>query len=32
VTPDLMPATLVYSHKILARMAAVRHSGAAAFL
>src|ERR1043165_8636584 len=28
-TPDLMPATLDYSHKILARMAADRHSGAA---
>ena len=31
-TPDLMPATLYYSHKILARMAADRHSGAAPFL
>ncbi|RST31701.1 methionine adenosyltransferase [Sphingomonas ginkgonis] len=31
-TPDLMPATLYYSHKILERMAADRHSGAAAFL
>lgn len=31
-TPDLMPATLDYSHKILARMAADRHSGAAPFL
>ena len=31
-TPDLMPATLDYSHKILERMAADRHSGAAAFL
>jgi S-adenosylmethionine synthetase len=31
-TPDLMPATLYYSHKILAEMAADRHSGAAAFL
>jgi S-adenosylmethionine synthetase len=30
--PDLMPATLDYSHKILERMAADRHSGAAAFL
>ena len=28
-TPDLMPATLDYSHKILHRMAADRHSGAA---
>ncbi|MDZ4273716.1 MAG: S-adenosylmethionine synthetase N-terminal domain-containing protein, partial [Erythrobacter sp.] len=28
-TPDLMPATLYYSHKILERMAADRHSGAA---
>ena len=31
-TPDLMPATLDYSHKILARMAADRQSGAAPFL
>ncbi|MEH3106375.1 MAG: methionine adenosyltransferase [Sphingomonas fennica] len=31
-TPDLMPATLYYSHKILETMAADRHSGAAAFL
>jgi S-adenosylmethionine synthetase len=31
-TPDLMPATLYYSHKILERMAADRHSGAASFL
>jgi len=31
-TPDLMPATLYYSHKILARMAEDRHSGAAPFL
>jgi S-adenosylmethionine synthetase len=31
-TPDLMPATLDYSHKILARMAADRKSGAAPFL
>jgi S-adenosylmethionine synthetase len=31
-TPDLMPATLDYSHKILERMAADRHSGAAPFL
>jgi S-adenosylmethionine synthetase len=31
-TPDLMPATLDYSHKILERMAADRHSGAAKFL
>jgi S-adenosylmethionine synthetase len=31
-TPDLMPATLDYSHKILARLAADRHSGAAPFL
>ena len=27
-TPDLMPATLYYSHKILERMAADRHSAA----
>jgi len=31
-TPDLMPANLYYSHKILERMAADRHSGAAPFL
>ena len=31
-TPDLMPATLYYSHKILQRMADDRHSGAAPFL
>ncbi|WP_338468602.1 methionine adenosyltransferase [Novosphingobium sp. ZN18A2] len=31
-TPDLMPATLDYSHKILQRMAKDRHSGAAPFL
>ena len=31
-TPDLMPATLDYSHKILEAMAADRHSGAAPFL
>ncbi|MBV9528844.1 methionine adenosyltransferase [Sphingomonas sp.] len=31
-TPDLMPATLDYSHKILAEMAADRHSGKAPFL
>ncbi len=31
-TSDLMPATLYYSHKILERMAADRHSGAAPFL
>ncbi len=31
-TPDLMPATLYYSHKILATMAADRHSGKAPFL
>ncbi len=31
-TPDLMPATLDYSHKILERMAADRRSGAAPFL
>ena len=31
-TPDLMPATLYYSHKILERMADDRHSGAAPFL
>jgi S-adenosylmethionine synthetase len=31
-TPDLMPATLHYSHKILERLAADRRSGAAPFL
>ncbi len=31
-TPDLMPATLYYSHKILMEMAKDRHSGAAPFL
>ncbi len=31
-TPDFMPATLDYSHKILMRMAEDRHSGAAPFL
>ena len=31
-TPDLMPATLDYSHKILERMAADRHGGKAPFL
>ncbi|TSB01407.1 methionine adenosyltransferase [Sphingorhabdus contaminans] len=31
-TPDLMPATLDYSHKILQRMAADRHAGIAPFL
>ena len=31
-TPDLMPATLYYSHLILARLAADRHSGKADFL
>ena len=31
-TPDLMPATLDYSHKILQTMATDRHSGAAPFL
>jgi S-adenosylmethionine synthetase len=31
-TPDYLPATLYYSHKILDRMAADRHSGAAPFL
>ncbi|EGD59694.1 S-adenosylmethionine synthetase [Novosphingobium nitrogenifigens DSM 19370] len=31
-TPDLMPATLDYSHKILQQLAADRHSGAAPFL
>ncbi len=31
-TPDLLPATLYYSHRILERMAADRHSGKADFL
>ncbi len=31
-TPDLMPATLYYSHKILEQMAADRHAGRAPFL
>lgn len=31
-TPDLMPATLDYSHKILQRMADDRHAGLAPFL
>jgi S-adenosylmethionine synthetase len=31
-TPDLMPATLDYSHKILLEMAKDRHTGAAPFL
>jgi len=31
-TPDYMPATLYYSHKILERMAADRHAGVAPFL
>jgi len=31
-TPDLMPATLDYSHKILMEMAADRHAGKAPFL
>ncbi|MDP8913087.1 MAG: methionine adenosyltransferase, partial [Pseudomonadota bacterium] len=31
-TPDLLPATLYYSHRILERLAADRHSGAASFL
>ena len=31
-TPELMPATLYYSHQILERMAADRHSGKAPFL
>lgn len=31
-TPDLMPATLDYSHKILHRLASDRHSGVAPFL
>ena len=31
-TPELMPATLHYSHRILQRLAELRHSGAAPFL
>ncbi|MES2120521.1 MAG: methionine adenosyltransferase [Pseudomonadota bacterium] len=31
-TPDMMPATLYYSHNILRRMAKDRHAGAAPFL
>ncbi|MBA4048547.1 MAG: methionine adenosyltransferase [Sphingomonas sp.] len=31
-TPDLLPATLYYAHRILEQMAADRHSGAAPFL
>jgi len=31
-TPDLLPATLYYAHRILETMAADRHSGAAPFL
>jgi S-adenosylmethionine synthetase len=31
-TPDFMPATIDYSHKILERLAADRHSGVAPFL
>ncbi|HEX8442605.1 MAG TPA: methionine adenosyltransferase [Allosphingosinicella sp.] len=31
-TPDLLPATLYYSHRILERLAADRHSGEAPFL
>jgi S-adenosylmethionine synthetase len=31
-TPDHLPATLYYSHKILERMATDRHSGSASFL
>src|SRR3990170_1970869 len=31
-TPDLLPATLYYSHKILERMAEDRHAGTAPFL
>ncbi len=31
-TPDLMPATLYYSHRILERLAADRHGGQAPFL
>ena len=31
-TPDLLPATLYYSHRILERMAEDRHSGRAPFL
>ena len=31
-TPDFMPATLYYAHRVLERMAADRHSGAVDFL
>ena len=31
-TPDLLPATLYYSHRILERLSADRHSGAAPYL
>jgi S-adenosylmethionine synthetase len=31
-TPDLLPATLYFSHRILERLAADRHSGAAPYL
>lgn len=31
-TPDLMPATLYYSHRVLQRLAELRHSGEAPFL
>jgi S-adenosylmethionine synthetase len=31
-TPELLPATLYYSHKLLERMAADRHAGSAPFL
>jgi S-adenosylmethionine synthetase len=31
-TPDLLPATLYYSHRILERLAADRHSGTAPYL
>ena len=31
-TPDLMPATLHYSHRVLERLAELRHSGEAEFL
>ena len=31
-TPDLMPATLHYSHRVLEKLALDRHSGAASFL
>jgi len=31
-TPDLMPATIHYSHRVLERLAEERHSGAADFL